>query len=83
MERSFLSVREWVQTIRDTTDCDDLPIMICANKMDLRDEKAALGVKVVTTEMGSKLAEECNAMFCETSAKTGSQLMTACQEITR
>jgi len=48
-ESSFLSVREWIEIIRSNSDMDDLPIMICANKIDLRGEKEELGFKVTTT----------------------------------
>lgn len=47
-ERSFLSVREWVDTIRNAAETEDLPIMICGNKIDLRGEKEELGFKVNT-----------------------------------
>ncbi|KAF6022102.1 tag-312 [Bugula neritina] len=73
-ESSFLSVREWIEIIRSNSDMDDLPIMICANKIDLRGEKEELGFKVISSEMGEQLANECKTMFSELSAKTGEQL---------
>lgn len=46
-EKSFVNVREWVDTIRRGSDTDDLPIILCANKIDLRIEQERLGIKVV------------------------------------
>lgn len=45
-ETSFVSVRDWVSTIRDASETEGLPMMICANKIDLRGEKEELGFKV-------------------------------------
>ena len=45
-ERSFMNVREWVATIRQASETEDLPIMICGNKIDIRGEKEELGYKV-------------------------------------
>ena len=41
-----MNVREWVATIRQASETEDLPIMICGNKIDIRGEKEELGYKV-------------------------------------
>lgn len=39
-------MREWVNLIKDNVDTDQIPIVICANKIDIREEKQANGFKV-------------------------------------
>ena len=41
-----MNVRDWVSTIRKASDTKDLPIMTCANKIDMRGEKEECGHKV-------------------------------------
>ena len=48
-----------------------IPIMLCANKVDLRLEACAAGRKCVSTEEGEKTARDHSAIFIETSAKAG------------
>lgn len=47
-ERSFVNVREWVETIRQASQMEHLPIMMCGNKIDIRGEKEELGYNVST-----------------------------------
>ncbi|XP_067934071.1 ras and EF-hand domain-containing protein homolog [Watersipora subatra] len=82
-ERSFINVRDWVATIRQASDYEDLPIMICANKVDLRREKVEAGCKIITTEMGQELANQCKTMFLELSAKTGEKLNFCLEKLAR
>ncbi|XP_029915164.1 ras and EF-hand domain-containing protein [Myripristis murdjan] len=77
-ERSFLNVREWVDMIEDVSQ-DDIPIMLVGNKSDLRQE----GVSCVPTSYGQKLAMTYNALFCETSAKDGSNVLEAVLHLAR
>ncbi|CAF0929123.1 unnamed protein product [Rotaria sordida] len=69
-ERSFLNVREWIDTIAESTS-KKVSVMIVANKIDLRDQMRAEGKKVVEYDDGTKLAKEYKALFIETSAKDG------------
>ncbi|XP_073908292.1 ras and EF-hand domain-containing protein-like [Castor canadensis] len=73
-EKSFLNVREWVDMVEDATH-ETIPIMLVGNKADLRDTAAAEGQKCVPGYFGEKLAMTYGALFCETSAKDGSNVV--------
>ncbi len=80
-----------------------IPIMMCANKTDLREEATALvsylskklemshnnyslqlqGRRCVSTDEGDKLAREHSAIFIETSAKDGSNVIDAIVQLSR
>ncbi|CAL8250310.1 unnamed protein product [Boreogadus saida] len=77
-ERSFLNVREWVDMIEDLSH-DDIPIMLVGNKCDMRQQ----GIVCVPTSYGEKLAMTYNALFCETSAKDGSNVLEAVLHLAR
>ncbi|XP_029960222.1 ras and EF-hand domain-containing protein homolog [Salarias fasciatus] len=77
-ERSFLNVREWVDMIEDVSH-EDVPIMLVGNKCDLRQEAA----NCVPTSYGEKLAMTYNTLFCETSAKDGSNILEAVLHLAR
>ncbi|XP_008535985.2 ras and EF-hand domain-containing protein [Equus przewalskii] len=81
-EKSFLNVREWVDMIEDATH-DPIPIMLVGNKADLRDTAAAEGQKCVPGYCGEKLAMTHGALFCETSAKDGSNIVEAVLHLAR
>jgi GTPase SAR1 family protein len=72
-EKSFLSVREWVDIIEDTSD-KRIPIVIISNKIDLRDEARNAHTRTITHEQGAKLAKEYHSLFIETSAKIGTNM---------
>ncbi|XP_070760986.1 ras and EF-hand domain-containing protein homolog [Enoplosus armatus] len=77
-EKSFLNVREWVDMIEDVSQ-EDIPIMLVGNKSDLRQD----GVNCVPTSYGEKLAMTYNTLFCETSAKDGSNTLEAVLHLAR
>ncbi|XP_030593964.1 ras and EF-hand domain-containing protein homolog isoform X2 [Archocentrus centrarchus] len=77
-EKSFLNVREWVDMIEDVSH-EDIPIMLVGNKCDLRQD----GVNCVPTSYGEKLAMTYNTLFCETSAKDGSNILEAVLHLAR
>ncbi|XP_021342600.1 ras and EF-hand domain-containing protein homolog isoform X2 [Mizuhopecten yessoensis] len=81
-ERSFLSIREWQESIGDSAQ-KNIPVMLCANKTDLRESSEKQGRKVVHYEDGQRLARECDSLFIETSAKDGSNVTEAVIELTR
>ncbi|XP_006835013.1 PREDICTED: ras and EF-hand domain-containing protein-like [Chrysochloris asiatica] len=81
-EKSFLNVREWVDMIEDATH-ESIPIMLVGNKADLRDDATAEGQKCVTGYFGEKLAMNYKALFCETSAKDGSNIVEAVLHLAR
>uniref|UniRef100_A0A8U8B1H8 Uncharacterized protein n=1 Tax=Geospiza parvula TaxID=87175 RepID=A0A8U8B1H8_GEOPR len=75
-EKSFINVREWVDMIEDATH-ENIPIMMVGNKADLRQDVTEQGQKCVPINYGEKLAMTYNALFCETSAKDGSNIVEA------
>ncbi|XP_010774446.1 ras and EF-hand domain-containing protein homolog [Notothenia coriiceps] len=77
-EKSFLNVREWVDMIEDVSQ-EDIPIMLVGNKCDLRQD----GNNCVPTSYGEKLAMTYNTLFCETSAKDGSNILEAVLHLAR
>uniref|UniRef100_A0A8W8NPJ8 EF-hand domain-containing protein n=1 Tax=Magallana gigas TaxID=29159 RepID=A0A8W8NPJ8_MAGGI len=81
-ERSFMSVREWVDSIEEGAQ-KKVPIMLCGNKSDLREEAEKQGRKVVNFEEGQRLAREFEGLFIETSAKEGSNIVDAVTELSR
>lgn len=81
-ERSFMSVREWVDSIEEGAQ-KKVPIMLCGNKSDLREDAEKQGRKVVHFEEGQRLAREFEGLFIETSAKEGSNIVDAVTELSR
>uniref|UniRef100_A0A8B9M4D4 RAS and EF-hand domain containing n=1 Tax=Accipiter nisus TaxID=211598 RepID=A0A8B9M4D4_9AVES len=81
-EKSFLNVREWVDMIEDATH-ENIPIMMVGNKADLRQDVTEQGQKCVPIKCGEKLAMTYSALFCETSAKDGSNIVEAVLHLAR
>ncbi|XP_042303694.1 ras and EF-hand domain-containing protein, partial [Sceloporus undulatus] len=81
-EKSFLNVREWVDMIADATH-ENIPIMMVGNKADLRQVVSEQGQKCVPINYGEKLAMAYSALFCETSAKDGSNIVEAVLHLAR
>ncbi|XP_056370218.1 ras and EF-hand domain-containing protein isoform X2 [Oenanthe melanoleuca] len=81
-EKSFINVREWVDMIEDATH-ENIPIMVVGNKADLRQDVTEQGQKCVSINYGEKLAMTYNALFCETSAKDGSNIVEAVLHLAR
>lgn len=68
--------------LQDVSD-KQLPICICGNKVDLRQEAELQGLTCVSTEHGELLAKDYNALFFETSSKLGSNINNALVTISR
>ncbi|XP_055029964.2 ras and EF-hand domain-containing protein [Misgurnus anguillicaudatus] len=79
-ESSFLNVREWVEQIRESTN-EDIPMCVIGNKVDLRAERPE--GSCVTAFHGEKLAMTYNALFCEASAKEGTNVIEAVLHLAR
>jgi len=73
-DRSFCSVRHWVQCIDDVSE-KRIPIILCGNKVDQRAVSQADGRRCVGAEEGEKMARENSAIFMETSSKDGSNIL--------
>ncbi|XP_064599676.1 ras and EF-hand domain-containing protein homolog [Liolophura sinensis] len=81
-ERSFLNVREWIEAIEDGAQ-KKIPMMLCGNKTDLREDMENQGRRTVRFEDGVRLAREFDALFIETSAKSGDNIHEAVLELAR
>ncbi|RMC19173.1 hypothetical protein DUI87_03777 [Hirundo rustica rustica] len=81
-EKSFINVREWLDMIEEATH-ENIPIMMVGNKADLRQDVIEQGQKCVPINYGEKLAMTYNALFCETSAKDGSNIVEAVLHLAR
>ncbi|XP_053742640.1 ras and EF-hand domain-containing protein [Synchiropus splendidus] len=79
-ESSFLNVRAWVDEIQDCTQ-DEISMCVIGNKMDLK-ESSPDG-SCVSSLLGEKLAKEYGALFCETSAKEGTNVVEAVLHLAR
>jgi Ras-related protein Rab-1A len=73
---SFEHVEEWVGEIEKYAN-DNVRIVLVANKCDMENDR------VVTEEMGQKLADKYNMSFIETSAKTATNVKDAFKTLAR
>lgn len=60
-----------------------IPFILCANKVDIREESINTGLTVISTTNGDHLAKEYQATFFETSTKTGEGVADAVVDLTR
>ncbi|KAK1174684.1 ras and EF-hand domain-containing protein-like isoform X2 [Acipenser oxyrinchus oxyrinchus] len=81
-EKSLLNIQEWVDMIEDVSQ-GEIPIMLVGNKADLREQAIEEGIKCIPTSYGERLAMAYNALFCETSAKDGSNVIEAVLHLAR
>ncbi|XP_017566581.1 ras and EF-hand domain-containing protein isoform X2 [Pygocentrus nattereri] len=79
-ESSFLNVREWMEQIQESTD-GSIPLCVIGNKVDMRAERPE--GSCVSSAQGEKLAMTYNALFCETSAKEGTNIVEAVLHLAR
>ncbi|CAN9499286.1 unnamed protein product [Ophioblennius macclurei] len=79
-ERSFLNVRAWVDQIQDSAE-EKIPMCVIGNKVDLREELPE--GRCVSSLQGEKLAKIYGALFCETSAKEGTNVVEAVLHLAR
>ncbi|XP_067091350.1 ras and EF-hand domain-containing protein isoform X1 [Osmerus mordax] len=79
-ESSFLNVREWVDQIQESTE-EHIPMCVIGNKVDLRAEQPE--GSCVSTMHGERLARTYSALFCETSAKEGTNVVEAVLHLAR
>ncbi|XP_064635542.1 ras and EF-hand domain-containing protein homolog isoform X2 [Lineus longissimus] len=81
-ERSFINVRDWVEAVEDGAQ-KKIPIMLVANKTDLREEYEAEGRRTVKASDGERLAKSFDALFIESSAKDGNNILEAVTDLAR
>ncbi|XP_071957021.1 EF-hand calcium-binding domain-containing protein 4B-like [Antedon mediterranea] len=72
-EGSFLSVRNWMNSVQDNAE-EGIVKMMIGNKTDLVKEN---GFKAVKDDVARKLAESYDCSFLETSAKNGDNVLRA------
>ncbi|XP_075894044.1 ras and EF-hand domain-containing protein isoform X2 [Nelusetta ayraudi] len=79
-ESSFLNMRAWVDQIQDSAE-DKISICVVGNKVDLREQHPE--GTCVSSLHGEKLAKTYGALFCETSAKDGTNVVEAVLHLAR
>ncbi|XP_037110143.1 ras and EF-hand domain-containing protein isoform X1 [Syngnathus acus] len=79
-ESSFLNIRDWLDQIQDAAE-DKVPVCIIGNKVDMREQLPAK--RCVSTLEGEKLATAYGALFFETSAKDGTNVVEAVLHLAR
>ncbi|XP_070566844.1 EF-hand calcium-binding domain-containing protein 4B-like [Ptychodera flava] len=77
-EKSFQSVTSWMVNIQEGDLDSSAIIALIGNKEDLSNP-----LRVVSTESGQRLADDCGAIFVETSAKTGANIFDAFDKMAR
>ena len=68
-----------IQEVTDTR----VPIMLCGNKVDMREALLKQGQTCITRQQGETLARDFGAHFQETSARTGQGMVEAIVELGR
>ena len=74
-KESFNDLDQWINKIKEIQDISELPIIIMANKIDLKDQR------VVTINEGKKIADDNGLPYFETSALTGEGVNEAFQKL--
>ncbi|CCD66473.2 Ras and EF-hand domain-containing protein homolog [Caenorhabditis elegans] len=77
-EQSFLRVRDWIETIKESTE-RSIPIILVGNKVDMRISTPG---SVAKTD-GASMAAAMGVLFMETSALDGSNIDNAMLALTR
>ena len=76
--QTFENVEKWVNDMWKHSGREEkVPVVLLANKIDLRDE----GAETVSTEEGQKLADSLGVPFIETSAKSGEGVNAAFEKL--
>ncbi|XP_028821541.1 ras and EF-hand domain-containing protein-like isoform X2 [Denticeps clupeoides] len=79
-EKSFRSLPNWIAQIQECADAA-VPLCLIGNKVDLRSELPES--ECVSSACGERLAMACGALFCETSAKDGTNVVEAVLHLAR
>jgi small GTP-binding protein len=75
-QESFDNVKRWIQEISKYSS-DGIVKILVGNKTDLAN------IRVISKDQGEKMAEEIDAMYFETSAKSGSNISQVFEESLR
>lgn len=74
LPQSFEQIRWWIDTIEDETDITKKPVMLVANKVDIKE-------RIITHNQGYEFASSKKIKYIETSAKTGYNIKEAFNEL--
>ena len=74
-ESSYEKIRDWMEQILSNTQQEEIGLVLLGNKCDMEP-------RVVTEDMGKKMAEELKISYYETSALTGQGIKEAFEELT-
>jgi len=74
LSQSFEQIRWWIDTIEDETDITKKPVMLVANKVDIKE-------RIITHNQGYEFASSRKIKYIETSAKTGYNIKEAFNEL--
>ena len=74
LPQSFEQIRWWIDTIEDETDITKKPVMLVANKVDIKE-------RIITHNQGYEYASSRKIKYIETSAKTGYNIKEAFNEL--
>ena len=74
LPQSFEQIRWWIDTIEDETDITKKPVMLVANKVDIKE-------RIITHNQGYEFASSRKIKYIETSAKTGYNIKEAFNEL--
>ena len=74
-ESSYDKIRDWMEQILSNTQQEEIGLVLLGNKCDMEP-------RVVTEDMGKKMAEELKISYYETSALTGQGIKEAFEELT-
>ena len=72
---SFNQLSTWIKVANSKINLDEIPVTILGNKLDLNNER------IVNTEEGEKFAKNLSGSFFETSAKDGTNVDKAFDEL--
>ena len=75
-EASYDKIRDWMEQILSNTQQEEIGLVLLGNKCDMEP-------RVVTEEMGNKMAEELKINYFETSALNGQGIKEAFEQLTR
>ena len=74
-EASYEKIRDWMEQILSNTQQEEIGLVLLGNKCDMEP-------RVVTEDMGKKMAEELKISYYETSALNGQGIKEAFEELT-
>ena len=75
-KRSFADLNIWLEEIKKNTSKDDVSIVLCGNKIDLK-------FRNISYEDANNFAKNNDLLYCETSSKEGMNVEVAFESVTK